>query len=56
MGKRYNSYNQKADFYSQNDRDRNEYVDDREEDFERKHRERNIRDFRKERRSQKEQW
>lgn len=55
MGKRYNSF----DF--ENDRDDCNYYndssnDDLEEKFERKHRERNLRDFRKDRRKQKETW
>ncbi len=56
MGKRRNSYSEDTDFSFQQDYSRDEYVDDREEDFDRKYRERNIRDFRKDRRRQKETW
>ncbi len=56
MSKRRNSYNQDTDFNFQTDYVRDEYVNDREEDFDRKYRERNARDSRKERRRQKEVW
>lgn len=57
MGKRNNSkdnnFQQESDSNSYINYD---YVDERDEAFDRKYRERNMRDYRKERRRQKETW
>jgi hypothetical protein len=57
MGKRNNSKDNNSFQEPDNSNYVNyDYVDDRDEVFDRKYRERNMRDYRKERRRQKETW